>query len=261
MGKLSVYLWMAAGIALLYLFPAKTVMASELLPENLPQIVKWENGNGMDDTGNLIKDGWAYDTVNPAGRYVLFGTDGEVIRKQEIWGDTEETDYTSTEMNPGKIGIRCETFETFTGTVTVTMQEKNGETVECMLSSENYYEANLPVASGSYTLDTATAEWEGLYYQVQIYKNTFEVEEEKLVLVRMTVTDNVTGQAAETEPSSEDSTLIDADAEIESENGEDGEVRQDLQKKDRKSWVFFGIVCAAGLLGSMIYKKKHDKYA
>ena len=90
MKKQKIYPWIAVGIALwLCLTPSETVQASPEA-EKLPQIVQWENGNGLDADGTALKDTWAYDTVNPAGRYVLFGEEGEVLKKQEMLGDTEE---------------------------------------------------------------------------------------------------------------------------------------------------------------------------
>ena len=55
------------------------VMAVSIV--ELPVITKWENGNGYDEKGNRLEDTWAYDSVHEAGRYVLFGKNGEVLKK------------------------------------------------------------------------------------------------------------------------------------------------------------------------------------
>ena len=47
--------------------------------ENLPQIVSWQDGKGYQSDGTFIADGWGYDTVNPAGKYVLFDENGMAV--------------------------------------------------------------------------------------------------------------------------------------------------------------------------------------
>ena len=46
--------------------------------EDLPQIVSWQDGKGYQSDGTFIADGWGYDTVNPAGKYVLFDENGNL---------------------------------------------------------------------------------------------------------------------------------------------------------------------------------------
>ena len=55
------------------------VMAMDI--EELPVITRWENGNGYGEGGKRLEDTWAYDSVHEAGRYVLFGKTGEVLKK------------------------------------------------------------------------------------------------------------------------------------------------------------------------------------
>ena len=51
--------------------------------EDLPQIVSWQDGKGYQSDGTFIADGWGYDTVNPAGKYVLFDENGMVQLRTE----------------------------------------------------------------------------------------------------------------------------------------------------------------------------------
>lgn len=61
--------------------------------ENLPQIVSWQDGKGYQSDGTFIADGWGYDTVNPAGKYVLFDENGMVQLRTEretvVLGDSK----------------------------------------------------------------------------------------------------------------------------------------------------------------------------
>ena len=89
----------------------------------LPEIASWQNGFGYQEDGTQITGGWAYDMVNPAGRYVQFGEDGSVIQKTEN-PDTMDMgeNYTGTELVPATLAIRAELFDGFSGTVTILPQ-------------------------------------------------------------------------------------------------------------------------------------------
>lgn len=261
MKKQKIYPWIAVGIALwLCLTPSETVQASPEA-EKLPQIVQWENGNGLDADGTALKDTWAYDTVNPAGRYVLFGEEGEVLKKQEMLGDKEEIDYTSTETDFGKLGFRCTYFASFEGCVTVTMKGDNGGTAACELSPQNYYEANIPVRSGSYTLQSAVAEWEGENYLIEVAEDMFEVREDSMTLVNLRITERVLARQEEETAVEEREPAADKNTQADEKNETDREVRQEMAEQGMKPFLFLGIALVAGTLGYLIYKKKHEKYA
>lgn len=261
MRKGKTYLWTAAGIALLLcLAPPETAQASQET-ETLPQIVQWENGNGMDTDGTVLKDTWAYDTVNPAGRYVLFGEKGEVLKKQESMDDTKEMDYTFTETDFGKLGFRCTPFAAFQGTVTVTMKEQNGRTAACELSPQNYYEANIPVNSGSYTLESVEAEWEGTNYLAEVTEDTFEVREDSITMVNIRVAESVLARQEEDTARGEREPVDGENTHHEEKQETDKEVGKEMVEQCRKPFLFLGIVLAAGTLGYFIYKKRHEKYA
>ena len=52
---------------------------------DLPQIVSWDDGHGYLESGEMLRNGWGYDTVNPAGKYVLFDEEGAILRRSESW--------------------------------------------------------------------------------------------------------------------------------------------------------------------------------
>ena len=90
-----------------------------VMARTLPIIVKWENGNGYDEAGEKLEDTWAYDSVHKAGKYVLFGEAGEVIKKSETWENRDQVkeNFTVTNQDIGTLAIRAEVFSGFTGTV------------------------------------------------------------------------------------------------------------------------------------------------
>ena len=57
-----------------------------------------------------LEDTWAYDSVHEAGRYVLFGKNGEVLKKSEDWKKKEQIseNFTVTNQNTGILAIRAE---------------------------------------------------------------------------------------------------------------------------------------------------------
>lgn len=95
--------------------------------EDLPQIVSWQDGKGYQSDGTFIADGWGYDTVNPAGKYVLFDENGMVqLRTETMDPVNAEDEYSGTELEPANIAVRAEIFEGFTGKVHVTIEENGG---------------------------------------------------------------------------------------------------------------------------------------
>ena len=119
--------------------------------ENLPQIVSWQDGKGYQSDGTFIADGWGYDTVNPAGKYVLFDENGMVqLRTETMDPVNAEDEYSGTELEPANIAVRAEIFEGFTGKVHVTIEENGGVQREIDLDSSVFFEWNLSVNSGNY---------------------------------------------------------------------------------------------------------------
>ena len=94
-----------------------SVYASEngLKTETLPQIISWEDGHAYLENGELLRDGWGYDTVNPAGKYVLADENGTVRKRLESMETDAWENYTGTELSPGIIALRTTVFEGFSG--------------------------------------------------------------------------------------------------------------------------------------------------
>ena len=68
------------------------VSASDEIPENLPEITRWECGGGYDSKGNRITGVWAYDTTGQAGKYVLFDENGMVLKKADNWENRDQAE-------------------------------------------------------------------------------------------------------------------------------------------------------------------------
>lgn len=113
--------------------------------ENLPQIVSWQDGKGYQSDGTFIADGWGYDTVNPAGKYVLFDENGMVqLRTETMDPVNAEDEYSGTELEPANIAVRAEIFEGFTGKVHVTIEENGGVQREIDLDSSVFLNGTCP---------------------------------------------------------------------------------------------------------------------
>lgn len=280
MGKTTLA-YAAVGVSLFYLFLFQSIYVGAADINTLPQIVRWEDGNGIDENGDEIADTWAFDTVNPAGKYVLFGTAGEVLKKQEHFDDTESLDdgYTSTEQNPGRFAFRCNVFSGFSGTVDITMQEKSGRQISFSLYEKNFFEGNLFGATGLYSIVNAQAVWNDCIYRVDYPEQYFDMAEGKFVLIQMEVTQELLEQIIETEadtlteitedtqPRASDSETEEA-GEVENiENMEqtdlagqaESEVRTDLTKGLTKRFLVFGSAISAGLLSMLLLLRKRKK--
>ena len=115
--------------------------------QELPEIIRWEEGRGFDEQGEQIVGSWAYDTVNVEGKYVLFDDMGNVSAKTDQWKERETyaENFTDTEQATATLALRTEYFPKFTGTVYITIQKENGESRQYELSPDNLYEQNVAV--------------------------------------------------------------------------------------------------------------------
>lgn len=95
---------------------------------DLPQIVSWDDGHGYLESGEMLRNGWGYDTVNPAGKYVLFDEEGAILRRSESMEAELEDNYIGTEQVPAVIVFRARVFDGFAGTIEVALEEQNGVT-------------------------------------------------------------------------------------------------------------------------------------
>lgn len=130
---------------------------AETATQELPQIVFWDDGHGYLENGEMLRDGWGYDTVNPAGKYVLFDEEGAILRRSESMDAGVEDNYTGTEQVPAVIVFRAQVFDGFAGTIEVVLEEQNGVTKTVILSADNFYEWNLSTGSGVYRIQSVSA--------------------------------------------------------------------------------------------------------
>ena len=103
---------------------------------DLPQIVSWDDGHGYLESGEMLRNGWGYDTVNPAGKYVLFDEEGAILRRSESMEAELEDNYIGTEQVPAVIAFRARVFDGFAGTIEVALEEQNGVTQTVFLNGQ-----------------------------------------------------------------------------------------------------------------------------
>ena len=120
---------------------------------DLPQIVSWDDGHGYLESGEMLRNGWGYDTVNPAGKYVLFDEEGAILRRSESMEAGLEDNYTGTEQVPAVIAFRAQVFDGFAGTIEAILEEQNGVTQTVFLNADNFYEWNLSTGSEGFDKD------------------------------------------------------------------------------------------------------------
>lgn len=256
---------------LLFFMSCSRVLAEEI-PENLPVIVRWEEGQGFDSAGMPIKGGWAYDGVNEAGKYVLFDENGMVQKKAESWDDREDAGeyFTSTEQETGTIALRSEVFEGFAGEISVTVEEENGTAEKYILSPENLYEFNIPAHSGRYRILRAEAADDVHVYLTEYSREPFRMEENGLFLCNIKVTDQQTGEVQQ----KQQDTPIAAEDYLEEENtgerrpavsgkeavkGNIGEWNTDTQSLELK-YLFFGAGIVVILAVGLLIRSRKNKY-
>lgn len=181
--------WKLCGIILLFCIwvclHGTSASAEEGVSDGLPEIIRWECGDGYDRDGNRITGAWAYDTTGQAGKYVLFDGDGMVQKKADRWEDRDNAEeyYTSTENKDGNIALRSEVFSGFDGEIAVTVESENGVSREFVLSRENLYEWNVPAPEGSYRIREVKAMDERSVYAAEYQKEPLLLEEKGLALV------------------------------------------------------------------------------
>lgn len=151
--------------------------------QELPEIIRWEEGRGFDEQGEQIVGSWAYDTVNVEGKYVLFDDMGNVRAKTDQWKERETyaENFTDTEQATATLALRTEYFPKFTGTVYITIQKENGESRQYELSPDNLYEQNVAVNNGVYKVKAVEAVDEQYIYKTEYAKDVLEMEQNQLL--------------------------------------------------------------------------------
>lgn len=184
--------WMILVILSLSGMPSTARAYAQDEAYTLPVITQWEDGHAYQENGTQISDTWAYDSVNLAGKYVLFGEDGTVLQKTENLAKTDlESDYTSTELVQATLILRADVFEEFCGTVTVLLKEKSGLQKTVELNEQNFFGLNVPINSGTYMLQSVEAKAEKCSYTVEYPNEAFQIAEQEAYILNLRVTDSV----------------------------------------------------------------------
>lgn len=234
--------------------------------KEIPEIVLWQDGHGYQADGEQIKDSWAYDTVNPAGKYVLFGKDGAVLRKAESQELAEiEEDYSSTELVPAILAVRADTFEGFQGVVSVLLEEKSGVQKEVELNPDNFFAVNVSVNSGDYYFREVEARDEDCIYVTEYPDVSVNLPEEGMRVMKIRVTDVKEETApAETEEQTEEMTKRpqeQTEMNVKVEEEKKGEEESKVQETGtKKLFSIFGGVAAVCLAGFLLLRRKRKNY-
>lgn len=229
--------------------------------ENLPQIVSWQDGKGYQSDGTFIADGWGYDTVNPAGKYVLFDENGMVqLRTETMDPVNAEDEYSGTELEPANIAVRAEIFERFTGKVHVTIEENGGVQREIDLDSSVFFEWNLSVNSGNYRLKSVEATQNDQKYVAEFDNNYKNLPEQGLIIMKIKVKNELV-EAVQTEKKQN---KTDQQNNIQNPEKSDSgikntEVVTTVKKTGQKTGIIIGGLSFLGAVMWLLYRKFHRK--
>ena len=229
--------------------------------QELPEIIRWEEGRGFDEQGEQIVGSWAYDTVNVEGKYVLFNDMGNVSAKTDQWKERETyaENFTDTEQATATLALRTEYFPKFTGTVYITIQKENGESRQYELSPDNLYEQNVAVNNGVYKVKAVEAVDEQYIYKTEYAKDVLEMEQNQLLLLKINVTKEKTGTVAEAEK--RETKMVEKAG---TRNVADRENRIEILLKEgstREKYVLCGCILLAAVLGiGLLFRKKKNQY-
>lgn len=254
----------ALGVCVLTGVLVTAPVCAESGDENLPVIARWQDGHGYQEDGAQIAGEWAYDSVNPAGKYVLFGEDGAVVRKSENMETSGiGEDYTGTELVPAVMALRAETFEGFHGTIQVLLEEKSGKQKEVELNDKNFFSLNICLNSGDYAIRTAEAKDTENSYVTEFSSDTVHLPEKSTRVMKIRVAEKKLepagdfGQGRNTEEVRPEKEPQTSEQEDKAERKEDG-LMQDMGAK--KVMALFGGIGAACLAGILLLRRKQKKY-
>ena len=238
---------------------------------DLPQIVSWDDGHGYLESGEMLRNGWGYDTVNPAGKYVLFDEEGAILRRSESMEAELEDNYIGTEQVPAVIAFRARVFDGFAGTIEVALEEQNGVTQTVFLNADNFYEWNLSTGSGTYRIQSVSAT-EGDLSFVTEFSNMYQnLPEEGLLVQKITVTEvvieNIHAAGEESQAAEKNENPID-ERNVLPEKGQEEETEEISENqtqevnivdavKQKNSFILFGVgVALLAAIGGLIWYKK-----
>lgn len=238
--------------------------AADVEDMELPTISNWSEGKGYNEDGKMLKGTWAYDSGNPAGKYVLFDEEGNVLKKSDQWEKREDSEdnFTATEQDPATIALRVESFPDFCGTVYVVIEEKSGAQKKYELNQDNHYELNIKVNSDSFCLKSVNAQDTEYEYKTVFSPEGYHVEKESLKIVKIQVSEEKTQLQQKSEQQ---------DDKREEKNPETNqtEIKKDYHAKENKEMVvleekkkllIFSGIMAIGILCYLVLKPKKNKY-
>ena len=229
--------------------------------ENLPQIVSWQDGKGYQSDGTFIADGWGYDTVNPAGKYVLFDENGMVqLRTEKMDSVNAEDEYSGTELEPANIAVRAEIFEGFTGKIHVIIEENRGVQREIDLDSSVFFEWNLPVNSGTYRLKSVEATQNDQKYVTEFDNSYKNLPEQGLIMMKI----KVKNELVEAVPTKKKQNETDQQNNIQNPEKSDSgikntEVVTTVKKTGQKTGIIIGGLSFLGAAMWLLYRKFYRK--
>ena len=221
---------------------------------DLPQIVSWDGGHGYLESGEMLRNDWGYDTVNPAGKYVLFDEEGAILRRSESMEAGLEDNYTGTEQVPAVIAFRAQVFDGFTGTIEVALEEQNGST-----------------GSGTYRIQSVSATAGDLSYVTEFSNMYLNLPEEGLLVQKITVTEvvieKIPAAGEESQAAEKNENPID-EMNVLPEKGQEEETEGILENqaqevnivdavKQKNLFILLGVgVALIAAIGGLIWSKK-----
>ena len=238
---------------------------------DLPQIVSWDDGHGYLESGEMLRNDWGYDTVNPAGKYVLFDEEGAILRRSESMEAGLEDNYTGTEQVPAVIAFRAQVFDGFTGTIEVALEEQNGIIQTVFLNADNFYEWNLSTGSGTYRIQSVSATAGDLSYVTEFSNMYQNLPEEGLLVQKITVTEvvieKIPAAGEESQAAEKNENPID-EMNVLPEKGQEEETEGILENqaqevnivdavKQKNLFILLGVgVALIAAIGGLIWSKK-----
>lgn len=238
---------------------------------DLPQIVSWDGGHGYLESGEMLRNDWGYDTVNPAGKYVLFDEEGAILRRSESMEAGLEDNYTGTEQVPAVIAFQAQVFDGFTGTIEVALEEQNGIIQTVFLNADNFYEWNLSTGSGTYRIQSVSATAGDLSYVTEFSNMYLNLPEEGLLVQKITVTEvvieKIPAAGEESQAAEKNENPID-EMNVLPEKGQEEETEGILENqaqevnivdavKQKNLFILLGVgVALIAAIGGLIWSKK-----
>lgn len=246
-------IWMLMGI--LFLSPASVKGKGG----ELPVIIKWQDGYAYQDDGKKITGTWAYDSVNPAGKYVQFGEDGSVIQKTDDQKRKKpEENYTGTEQIPAVIAVRADVFEGFYGTISLVLEEKSGLQKKVQLSEQDFYSKNIAVNSGEYFIQSVKASEDGENYVTEFSNQAVSIPAKDIRVMKVVVHNKIRETKKEEK---QETTSTKNKEEVVSKEKTAGKEEHKMPETGKKKIVFlFGGICMICAAGILLLRRKQNKY-